>query len=77
MLDGILIVLIAGYAGAAVLIADINDTKNMLAGLNLNKTLPVGNSDAGDFFNNQVLSDVNYGVRFRLPFPVHSQSMSY
>jgi hypothetical protein len=35
-----------------------------LAGLNLAKHLPVGNSDAGAFFNTQVLEAVEYGVSF-------------
>lgn len=34
----------------------------MLAGLNLAKTIPVGNSDAGSYFNTEVLSAVDYGV---------------
>ena len=35
----------------------------MLASMNLPKTIPVGNSDAGSYFNDQVLSAVDYGVR--------------
>ena len=34
----------------------------MLSGLNLNKTILVGNSDAGSYFNNEVLEAVDYGV---------------
>lgn len=49
--------------GAAILIADINDTKSGLSSLSLSKTVPIGNSDAGSYFNNQVLSAVDYGVR--------------
>uniref|UniRef100_A0A0W0EUR7 glucan endo-1,3-beta-D-glucosidase n=1 Tax=Moniliophthora roreri TaxID=221103 RepID=A0A0W0EUR7_MONRR len=30
--------------------------------LNLNKTLPIGNADAGSYFNNEVLQAVNYGM---------------
>lgn len=29
----------------------------------LGVTLPVGNADAGSYFNNEVLAAVNYGVR--------------
>ena len=36
----------------------------MLSGLNLNKTIPVGNSDAGSYFNNEVLEAIDYGVSF-------------
>lgn len=39
----------------------------MLASLNLNKTIPVGNSDAGSYFNTKVLEAVDYGVRFNIP----------
>jgi hypothetical protein len=48
--------------GAAVLTANIADTRQMLSGLNLNKTILVGNSDAGSYFNNKVLEAVDYGV---------------
>jgi len=34
----------------------------MLAGMNLAKTLPVGNADAGSYFNNKVLAAVDYGM---------------
>lgn len=51
------------YIGAAILIADINDTRDMLKSLSLSKTLPVGTSDAGSYFNNMVLGAVDYGVR--------------
>ena len=50
-----------GNQGAAILIADIKDTRNMLKGLNLN--VPVGTSDAGSYFNTLVLEAVDYGVR--------------
>ena len=49
-------------SGAAILIANIADTRQMLSGLNLNKTILVGNSDAGSYFNNEVLAAVDYGV---------------
>lgn len=48
--------------GAAILTANIADTRQMLSGLNLNKTILVGNSDAGSYFNNDVLRAVDYGV---------------
>lgn len=50
--------------GAAILIADINDTKSGLTSLNLPKTMAIGTSDAGSYFNNEVLSAVDYGVRY-------------
>jgi exo-beta-1,3-glucanase (GH17 family) len=52
-----------GNQGAALLIADINDTKSNISGLSLSKTIPIGNADAGAFFNTQVLQSVSYGVR--------------
>ena len=48
--------------GAATLTANIADTRQMLSGLNLKKTILVGNSDAGSYFNNEVLEAVDYGV---------------
>lgn len=51
-----------GDQGAAILIADINDTRSMLSSLNLGKTIPVGNSDAGSYFNTKVLEASDYGV---------------
>ncbi|KAH0587829.1 hypothetical protein H2248_006588 [Termitomyces sp. 'cryptogamus'] len=55
-----------GNEGAAMLIAYIEDTRNMLAGLSLPKTMPVGNSDAGSYFNTKVLSSVDYGASTKL-----------
>jgi exo-beta-1,3-glucanase (GH17 family) len=49
-----------GDAGAALLIADIQDTRSMLAGLNMN--IPVGTADAGSYFNTKVLEAVDYGM---------------
>jgi hypothetical protein len=49
--------------GSALLRADIEDTRNMLAGLGLTKKIPVGNSDAGSFFSTEILSSIDYGVR--------------
>ncbi|KAJ3548209.1 hypothetical protein NM688_g5326 [Phlebia brevispora] len=51
-----------GNAGAELLIPNITDTRQMLASLNLPKTLPVGTADAGSFFNNEVLQQVDYGM---------------
>ena len=48
--------------GAAILTASIADTRSMLTSLNLPKAIPVGNSDAGSYFNNKVLEAVDYGV---------------
>lgn len=42
--------------------ADINDTRGMLDGLKLSKKIPVGNSDAGSYFNNLVLEAIDYGM---------------
>lgn len=35
----------------------------MLASLNLDKDIPVGNSDAGSFFAPEVMAAMDYGVR--------------
>jgi len=48
--------------GAAILIANIADTRSDLASLNLPKTIPVGNSDAGSYFNTKVLEAIDYGL---------------
>jgi hypothetical protein len=50
------------FTGAALLIADIDDTRQMLQSMNLPKNIPVGNSDAGAYFNNLVLGAIDYGV---------------
>ncbi|KAG9315039.1 glycoside hydrolase family 17 protein [Chiua virens] len=52
----------AGDAAAAQLIPYINTTRSMLASLNLGKTIPVGNADAGSYFNTKVLEAVDYGM---------------
>lgn len=52
------------HKGAQILISNIQDTRNMLASMNLKKNIPVGNSDAGAYFNNKVLAAIDYGVRF-------------
>jgi len=51
-----------GNQGAQYLNSKIADTKSVLQGLNLKKTIPVGTSDAGAFFNNEVLAAVDYGM---------------
>ncbi|KAG6817845.1 hypothetical protein H0H87_001677 [Tephrocybe sp. NHM501043] len=51
-----------GNEGASQLLSYINDTRQMLAGLSLSKNIPVGNSDAGSYFNTEVLSAVDYGL---------------
>ncbi|ESK95077.1 glycoside hydrolase family 17 protein [Moniliophthora roreri MCA 2997] len=51
-----------GNTGAQILIDNIADTRKMLADMNLPKTIPVGNSDAGAFFNTKVLEASDYGL---------------
>jgi len=51
-----------GNQGAALLMADINDTRTMINGMGLSKHIPVGTSDAGSYFNTLVLEDVEYGM---------------
>ncbi|KAF5342436.1 hypothetical protein D9611_001488 [Ephemerocybe angulata] len=51
-----------GDQGAALLLADIQDTRDMLTSMNLKKTIPVGNSDAGSYFNTKVLEAIDYGM---------------
>ena len=50
-----------GNQGADALIVNITDTRNLLKSLGM--SIPVGNSDAGSYFNNKVLEAVDYGVR--------------
>ncbi|KAF8969199.1 glycoside hydrolase superfamily [Flammula alnicola] len=49
-----------GNTGAQILLADIQDTRSMLQALSVN--IPVGNADAGSYFNNEVLAAVDYGM---------------
>jgi hypothetical protein len=49
-----------------ILIANIADTRAALANLSLAKSPPVGNSDAGAYFNTNVLSAIDYGVQLFL-----------
>lgn len=51
-----------GKEGSAILVADIADTRQHLADLNLGKTIPVGNSDAGSYFADDVLEVIDYGL---------------
>lgn len=51
-----------GDQGAALLVPNIEDTRAMLKDLNLDNNVPVGNSDAGSYFNNKVLAAIDYGV---------------
>ena len=46
--------------GAQILLANIKDTQQMLTSMGV--SIPVGNADAGSYFNNQILSAVNYGM---------------
>jgi hypothetical protein len=52
----------AANVGADKLVGFIKDTRQMLQGMGLS-SLPVGNSDAGSYFNNKVLESVDFGVR--------------
>lgn len=52
----------AGDAGAALLVPNITDTRTQLNSLGLSMTIPVGNADAGAYFNNEVLAAVDYGM---------------
>ncbi|KAF7985725.1 hypothetical protein HWV62_2324 [Athelia sp. TMB] len=51
-----------GNTGAALLIADINDTRSMISQMSLNKTLTIGTADAGAFFNTLVLEQADFGM---------------
>jgi len=50
----------AGLAASALLKAKITDIRQMLQGMSI--TLPVGTSDAGAYFNNDLLGAVDYGM---------------
>ncbi|KAJ7068568.1 glycoside hydrolase [Mycena amicta] len=49
-----------GNAGAALLLTNITDARAMISGLGLK--VPVGNADAGSYFNTQILQAVDYGM---------------
>ncbi|KAF7336800.1 Glycoside hydrolase [Mycena venus] len=50
-----------GNTGAAILIANIHDSKSMTRDLSLGN-IAVGTSDAGSYFNTKVLEAVDYGM---------------
>jgi len=49
-----------GNAGAAILLVNITDTRTMLSGMGLK--IPVGNADAGSYFNTQIMEAIDYGM---------------
>ncbi|TRM64413.1 glycoside hydrolase family 17 protein [Schizophyllum amplum] len=49
-----------GTTGANMLITNITDTRSMLSDLSVD--LPVGTADAGAYFNEALLSEVDYGM---------------
>lgn len=51
-----------GEQGAITLKADIDDTRQMLTDMNLSTKIKVGNSEAGSFFNKEILSSIDYGM---------------
>jgi exo-beta-1,3-glucanase (GH17 family) len=53
-----------GDQGAALLKADIDDTRSMVSAMNLPTHVPIGTADAGAYFNTLVLEDIEYGVCF-------------
>jgi hypothetical protein len=55
----------AALLGSAILVADIADTRTHIEALGLDKKIPVGNSDAGSYFADDVLAVIDYGVSER------------
>lgn len=51
-----------GNQGAQMLLTNVTDTRNAIAALNLDKTLPIGTADAGSFFNTELLQQVDFGM---------------
>jgi len=51
-----------GNQGAQILISYIQDTVKTIAAMNLPKALPIGNSDAGAYFNTEVLQNIQFGM---------------
>lgn len=51
-----------GNQGAQLLLRNITDTATRIKAMNLAKHISVGTSDAGAYFNNQVLQAVEYGM---------------
>lgn len=52
----------AGDTAASLLIPNITDTRTRIDNLNLPVVIPVGNGDAGGYFNEEVLAASDYGV---------------
>ncbi|KAF8740088.1 hypothetical protein AX14_008721 [Amanita brunnescens Koide BX004] len=50
----------AGDQGAALLVPNIQDMRTTIQGMNLN--IPIGNADAGAYFNNKILAAIDYGM---------------
>jgi hypothetical protein len=48
------------------LIANIQDTQTTISAMKLSKHIPIGNSDAGAYFNTKVLAAIEYGVGYLL-----------
>ncbi|KAF8165474.1 glycoside hydrolase family 17 protein [Crassisporium funariophilum] len=51
-----------GNEGAVILKADIDETRAMLAAMKLPKTILIGNSDAGSYFNTEIMKSIDYGL---------------
>jgi len=51
-----------GTEAAEILIPLINDTRTTMDNMGLSKKIPIGNADAGSYFNNQVLESVDYAM---------------
>lgn len=66
----------AGLAASALLKTKIADVRQMLQGMSI--TLPVGTSDAGAYFNNDLLGAVDYGyacISHRLGMEVADEAL--
>ena len=50
------------FTAAGILLPRIQDTRKAIDSLKLDKRIPIGNAEAGYFFNDQVLEAVDYGV---------------
>ncbi|KAI0029285.1 glycoside hydrolase superfamily [Vararia minispora EC-137] len=51
-----------GNAAAALLVPNITDTRTKVNALGLSKTIPIGNAEAGAYFNNEILSASDFGM---------------
>ena len=58
-----------GNAAAAILIPNITDTITQLKSAGYD--IPVGNAEAGAYFNNEVLANVDFAVRPPCRYPLH------